>query len=63
MRSSNFSIPLNLAVGIQTAPGASTVDDVPRETIDALAAQLEAQGFSHHALGSGWPPAFPTRAC
>ena len=82
MRSGNFPLPLNLAIGVQTAletlgfdpngldgvfgrgtrtaltqfqtdnsltttPNASTIDAVPQETIDALAAALDANGVDH----------------
>ncbi|MER7541201.1 peptidoglycan-binding domain-containing protein [Streptomyces sp. NPDC097704] len=83
MRSGDFPVPLNLAIGVQTAletlafdpqgldgvfgsntrtaltsfqsskrlettPGATGIDDVPEETIEALAEELQAQGFPHH---------------
>jgi hypothetical protein len=82
MRSGNFPVPLNLAIGVQTAlemlgfnpngldgvfgqgtrtalsnyqasnglsqtPNASSIDDVPSETIDSLAAGLDAADISH----------------
>jgi Putative peptidoglycan binding domain len=82
MRSGNFPIPLNLAIGVQTAletlgfdpngldglfgrgartaltqfqsdnslrptPNATMIDDVPQETIDALAFALDANGVDH----------------
>ncbi|MFF0476587.1 peptidoglycan-binding protein [Streptomyces sp. NPDC004284] len=83
MRSGNFPIPLNLAIGVQTAletlgfdphgldgvfgnntrtaltsfqsskglkttPTAAGIDDVPEETIHALADELQTEGFAHY---------------
>ncbi|MEV0536732.1 peptidoglycan-binding protein [Kitasatospora sp. NPDC050463] len=82
MRSGNFPVPLNLAIGVQTAledlgfdpngldgvfgngtraaltsfqatnglgrtPAAHGFDDVPQETLDTLASQLDDKGFAH----------------
>ena len=88
MRSGNFPIPLNLAIGLQTAlemlgfdpngldgvfgrdtrtaltqfqtdnnltttRNATMIDDVPQETIDALAAALDANSVDHFPYVSG----------
>ena len=82
MRSANFPIPLNLAIGVQTAlealgfdpsgidgvfgggtrtalrdfqsnkglsqtPNAQGIDDVPQESLDAISAALDSNGFPH----------------
>ncbi|MFB7511306.1 peptidoglycan-binding domain-containing protein [Streptomyces broussonetiae] len=35
------------ANGLALTPGASGVDEIPQQTVDALAAQLDNKGFSH----------------
>ena len=101
MRSGNFPIPLNLAIGVQTAletlgfdpngldgvfgrgtrtaltqfqtdnsltttPNARTIEDVPQETIDALAAARATPTVSTTSRRPGTdkatPPAAPTAA-